>query len=242
MFMKVLITGSSGALGSSLKKVFKNAFCPNHAEMDVTNPSSVNKIILSCKPTALIHAAALVGIRECEEDKEKAWLTNVEGTQNIVNALKKLDNNCYIIYMSTACVFAGENKKFYTEDDTPAPKNYYSITKLCGELVVRQYNNSCIIRTNFVPKRQWKYPKAFTDRFGTYLFTDQVAKGVFDVYKKKAKGIIHIAGDKRMSMYELALLAGSKNVGKMNLDEYQGPPLTIDMSLSTKRWKKYKIR
>jgi dTDP-4-dehydrorhamnose reductase len=123
----------------------------------------------------------------------------------------------------------------------PAPKNYYSLTKLCGEMITRQYQNTCIIRTNFAPKGQWKYQKAFIDRFGTYLFSDNVAKGIYDVWKKKEKGIIHIVGDRRMSMYELALLAGSKNVGKMTLSEYQGPPLTIDMSLSTKRWKKYKI-
>ena len=90
-------------------------------------------------------------------------------------------------------------------------------------------------------KHQWNYPKAFTDRFGTYLFSDNVAEGIYDVYKKKKKGIIHIAGQKRISMYELALLSGSKNIGKMTLQEYKGPPLTIDMSLSTKRWKKYKI-
>ena len=42
-------------------------------------------------------------------------------------------------------------------------------------------------------------------------------------------------------MYELALLAGSKDVDKMTLDEYNGPSVTVDMSLSTKRWKKYKI-
>ena len=42
-------------------------------------------------------------------------------------------------------------------------------------------------------------------------------------------------------MYELAMLSGSKNVSKMTLDEYDGPPVTVDMSLSTKRWKKYKI-
>lgn len=239
--MKVLITGGSGALGKSLKKVFKDALCTTHAEMDITNSYYVNKIILKYKPNTLIHAAALVGVRECEENKEKAWLTNVEGTQNIVNALKKLNNNCYLIYLSTACVFAGENKKYYTEDDIPAPKNYYSLTKLCGEIVVRQYKNTCIIRTNFVPKQQWKYPKAFVDRFGTYLFADNAAKGIFDVCKKKEKGIIHIVGDKRISMYELALLAGSKNVGKMTLSEYEGPPLTVDMSLSTKRWNKYKI-
>jgi len=239
--MKVLITGASGALGKSLKKVFKTAFCPSSAEMDITNQGIVNKIIISYKPNILIHAAALVGIRECEENKQNAWLTNVEGTKNIVNALKSLNNNCYFIYMSTACVFAGENKKFYTEEDIPSPKNYYSFTKLCGEVVATQYDNSCIIRTNFVPKEQWKYPKAFTDRFGTYLFADDVAKGIYEVCKKRKKGVIHIVGDKRMSMHQLAMLAGSKNVGKMTLKEYDGPPLTVDMSLSTNIWKKYKI-
>lgn len=240
--MKVLITGSSGALGQSLRKFFRDSYCPDRKEMDVSNKKAVEKTILKYRPDTLIHAAALVGIRECEEDKAKAWAINVEGTQNIIDALKKLKNNCYLIYMSTACVFAGENKKFYTEDDIPAPKNYYSLTKLCGEIVTRQYSNTCVIRTNFVKKWKWKYPKAFVDRFGTYLFADGVAKGIHEVWKKKENGIIHIVGDKRMSMHELAILAGLKNVGKMTLKEYNGPPLTVDMSLSTKRWKKYKIK
>ena len=239
--MKVLITGGSGALGKSLKKVFKDAYFPTHEEMDITNADSVNKAILSYEPDILIHTAALVGAGKCDGNKEKTWLVNVEGTQNIVNTLKKLNNNCYLVYLSTACVFAGEKEKYYTEDDVPAPKNYYAITKLCGEIVARQYENACIIRTNFAPKEQWKYPKAFVDRFGTYLFTDNVAEGIYDVCEKREKGIIHIVGDKRMSMYELALLAGSKNVSKMTLDEYNGYPLTVDMSISTKRWKKYKI-
>ena len=68
-----------------------------------------------------------------------------------------------------------------------------------------------------------------------------MAKGIFEVINKKEKGIIHIVGNRRMSMHELAILAGSTNVGKMTLAEYQGPPLTVDMSMSTKRWKNYKI-
>jgi len=239
--MEALITGGSGALGNALKAVFKHVFFPTHEEMDVTNPESVTKTILDYKPDVLIHTAALVSVRECEENKKKTWTTNVEGTQNIVNALKELSNGCYLVYISTACVFAGENEKYYTEDDVPTPKNYYSFTKLCGEIVTRQYANTCIIRTNFTIKGQWKYPKAFVDRFGTYLFADGVAKGIFEVVQKKKKGIIHVVGDKRMDMYELALLSGSKNVDKMTLDEYDGPPVTVDMSLSTKRWKKYKI-
>lgn len=240
--MKLLITGGSGDLGTSLRAVFKNAFFPMHDEMDITKPREVDKAVQGYKPEAIIHAAALVGIRECEEDRKKAWLTNVEGTQNLANAAKKLDNGCYFAYISTACVFAGENKKFYTEDGIPSPKNYYSLTKLCGEMVARQYPNSCIIRTNFAPKAQWKYPKAFIDRFGTYLFAAQAAKGISEVCTRRKTGIIHIVGDRRMSMYELAILAGSRNVGKMTLKDYSGPPLTVDMSLSTKRWKKYKIK
>ena len=108
--MKILITGASGALGKSLKRQFNDVYCPFHRDMDITNPNSVNKSVLKYNPDVVIHAAALVGIRECEDNGEKAWKTNVEGTQNIVNALKKLNNNCYLIYMSTACVFAGENE------------------------------------------------------------------------------------------------------------------------------------
>jgi len=155
--------------------------------------------------------------------------------------LRELNNGCYLIYMSTACVFAGENEKYYTEDDEPEPKNNYSMTKLKGEKIVKKYENACIIRTNFVSKGQWKYPKAFVDRFGTYLFSDGVAQGIREVIEKKENGIIHIVGDKRISMYELAMLTGSENVKEMTLDDYKGPPVTVDMSLSTKRWKKYKI-
>ena len=240
--MGILITGGTGNLGKSLKIVFKDAYFPTHEEMDVSDNNSVNKVISDYKPDALIHTAAFVDVRSCEENKKKAWTTNVEGTQNIINSIKKLNNGCYLIYVSTACVFAGENEKYYVEDDVPSPKNYYAFTKLCGELIARQHENRCIIRTNFVAKEPWKYPKAFVDRFGTYLFSDNVAKGIYDVYKKKENGIVHIVGDKRMSMYELALLAGSKNLGKLTLAQYQGPPLTVDMSLSTKRWKKYKIQ
>ena len=239
--MKILVTGGTGALGNSLKNALPSAFFPTHTGMDITDAKAVEKVILEYKPDALIHTAAYVDIRGCEENKIKAWTTNVEGTQNIVRALNKLGNGCYFLCMSTACVFAGENEKFYTEEETPSPKNFYSLTKLCSEVVARQYPNTCIIRTNFVPNQKWKYPKAFVDRFGTYLFTGQVAQGISEVLQKKEKGIIHIVGDKRISMYELARLAGSPDVGKLTLDEYQGPPVTVDMSLSTKRWKKYKI-
>lgn len=38
---RILITGSSGALGSELKKKFPNAITPNHDELDITSRKNV---------------------------------------------------------------------------------------------------------------------------------------------------------------------------------------------------------
>lgn len=238
--MNVLITGGSGVLGKPLLEVFPAAFAPSHKEMDITDAIAVEKVVFEYKPSMLIHTAAFVDVRGCEQDKKKAWQTNVEGTINIVNALSKLGNGCYLAYISTACVFEGENKKFYTEDDIPSPKNYYSFTKVCGEISSRQYKNSLVVRTNFAPREKWKYPRAFTDRFGTYLFSDDVAKGILEVLDKRIIGIVHIVGDRRMSMHDLARIT-TPDVEEITLKEYNGPIVTVDMSLSTNRWKKYKI-
>ena len=97
-----------------------------------------------------------------------------------------------------------------------------------------------IIRTNFVARKKWPYPKAFTDRFGTYLFADDVAKGINEVIQKDMEGIVHIVGDKKMSMFELAKLT-TPDIQPITTKEYSGPKLTIDMSLDTERWKKYSL-
>ena len=90
-----------------------------------------------------------------------------------------------------------------------------------------------IIRTNFVGRKKWPYPKAFTDRFGTYLFSDQVAKEIKKVLEKNLKGIVHIAGDKKISMFELAKIT-TPNIQSMTIEEYTGPKLTMNMSLDSK--------
>lgn len=237
--MKIVITGGSGKLGRSLKKEFPKASTPSHKDFDISNRKMVFDYIKKEKPDIVIHTAALTGIRQCDDDKNLAWKINVSGTENILDALNEFNENAYFIYISTACVFNGEGKP-KIETDTPEPKNYYSLTKLCGELISKKYKNHLIIRTNFVEKTKWMYPKAFSDRYGTYLFADDVAKGIKEIMEKKMNGIVHLCGDKRMSMLELARIT-SPGVQPMAMKEYSGPPLTIDMSLDTIFWKKYKI-
>ena len=238
--MTVFITGASGALGLELQKIYPGALVPTHQELDIGNREQVLEFFQKHPDIdTVIHAGALTGIRPCEENQPLAWKTNVEGTRNLVDAVLDSKQRIQFIYVSTACVFDGHHE-MYKESSTPYPENFYALTKLVGESEVRKLPEFLIARTNFVAKERWPYPKAFTDRYGTYLFADGVARGIRDVQKEEMTGIVHVVGDKKISVYELAKIM-TPDVEPMTIKDYSGPKLTMDMSLDTERWKKYKI-
>ena len=236
---KMMITGASGKLGTALLGLFPSSLHPTHKELELSNREAVFNYIAEHRPSIIVHTAALTGVRECEEDKLKAWKSNVLGTENLVDACLKHNKQVYFEYVSTACVFDG-HRGFYTEEDMSNPENFYALTKLLGDFVVKKLPNYLVVRTNFVAKEKWRFPKAFVDRFGTYLFAEDVAQGIKDVIQAKLTGVVHVCGDKKLSMFELARLT-SCDVQPMTLNEYNGPRLTIDMTLDAVRWKKYKV-
>ena len=238
--MKSLITGGSGILGTELKKFFPDSLFPSHSELDITNHEMVFDYFSKNEFDSIIHTAAMTSVRQCESEKKLSWGTNVVGTKNLVDAAIKFNPNSKFSYVSTACVFDG-HVGMYKESSIPHPENFYALTKLIGEQFVKNLKNHIIIRTNFVGKQKWMYPKAFTDRFGTYLFAENVASGIREIFDANIEGIIHIVGDKKLSMYDLAKI-NTPSIKPMTIDEYQGPPLTMDMSLDTERWKKYTLK
>jgi dTDP-4-dehydrorhamnose reductase len=100
--------------------------------------------------------------------------------------------------------------------------------------------NHLIIRANFVPREKWKYERAFIDRFGTYLFADDLALAIGDVISKRLTGIVHVAGKEKLSMFELARLT-TPNIKSMTLKDVD-LPLPRDMSLRSVRIKPYELR
>lgn len=239
--MKIMITGGTGKLGKELVKIFPDSLYPTHKELDITKMRNIYSYIMKNIPEIIIHCAALTNIRMCEENKKLAWKINVEGTKNLINSCIKFNNDCFFIYVSTACIFYGD-KGDYVETDIPYPKNFYALTKLLGEFIVKSSSLKkwLIIRTNFVQRGPWPYPKAFIDRFGTYLFADDLAEVIENIINKNMRGILHVCGKDKLSMFELAKIYTS-DIKPMTLNDYEGPPLTRDMSLRSIRIKSFKL-
>ncbi|GAG92466.1 unnamed protein product, partial [marine sediment metagenome] len=120
---KIVLFGASGRLGKELVKLY-DFITPTRKEIDITEFDKVSSYLKRIRPSTVIHAAASVGAKECEEDKETAYKTNVVGTYNVAKACQK--NNIKLVYLSTDTIFDGE-KGNYKEDDIPNPINYYSL-------------------------------------------------------------------------------------------------------------------
>lgn len=237
--MTILVTGGSGVLGQALAKTFPEAERPPRRELDITDEQSVRPYLAAHPPSAIVHAAALTDISKCEADREAAWRTNVEGTEDLLREALVVAPDCFFVYVSTAGVFRGDTGN-YSEESRPDPVNYYGVTKFRAERVVRKHPASCVIRTNFVKRGKWPHPHAFSDRFGTFLHDTGAARGIRDVFDAHMRGIVHVCGDERLSLFEVARRT-DPDVNPITMDRYRGPPLTVDMSLITRRWHSYSL-
>lgn len=221
-----LLTGGKGVLGSAFSKTYRS-YTPSKDTLDVTDYDSIIKNITP-DVNYLIHLAAITSVEKCENERELAYDVNVNGTRNVIKAVMK--TGIKLIYISTPCVFDGKTGH-YNEKSLPYPVNYYGFTKAVSEELIKTSGiNHLILRTNFVGRKPWPYPKAFTDRFGSYLFADDVSDQIF--LRRNHQGIEHVNGND-MSMFELARKV-SPDVKPMTIHDYNGNAhLTMNMTMES---------
>jgi dTDP-4-dehydrorhamnose reductase len=236
-----LITGARGALGREFARSIPDALTPSSSELDIRDDRQVDAFIAANGVDTVVHCAARTAVRYCEENRADTLAVNVGGTRAVCDALTRHAASPRLLYISTACVFPGDDPDaYYGESDLPQPKNYYSLTKLLAEYVVSGWSacdprrRALVVRTNFAERGGWKHAKAFSDRYGTYLYPDQIAVCATEMLDRSETGLVHICGDRRLSMLDFARLA-DPGVGETTLAEYDGPPVTVNMSLRSER-------
>lgn len=236
---KILLTGGSGRLGTELQKLVP-CYAPPHSELDITDNLRCIEILRELSPEIIIHAAAYTNVKKAEEEKNKCFLTNALGTLYLVLAAKEVGVKRFV-YLSTDAVFDGE-KGDYKENDIPSPINFYSLTKLIGELVTRQeLLNFLIIRTAFRKRGKWPHDTAYIDMWSSRGFLDEIAPQIIEAsLLMDFIGVVHMGG-KKMSNYDFAKQADPDSVIKpIKREDIKEVKLPRDISLDCSLWEKIK--
>lgn len=98
--------------------------------IDPLSEPELHGVFETARPSAVIHTAALAGIDYCEANREETYAVNVTFTERLAGLCAGA--GARLVYTSTDNAFDGERGR-YTEDDPPAPVNYYGETKVAAE-------------------------------------------------------------------------------------------------------------
>lgn len=223
----LLITGISGYVGRAVAPLATAAFASvtgtYHRHAPPSSPAGVAAVhapieaipalIRDLRPAVVLHTAA-------------AWLTEdeaqaviVDGTRGIAEAAAEV--GARLVHLSTDLVFDGEHGP-YSEDDPPAPVNFYGAAKAEAErIVAATMKDAVIVRTSLVTCFDPPDPRTepilaalrgerapvtlFTDEYRCPVRTEDLAAALMELAQNDYAGIMHVAGPERLSRHALGL-------------------------------------
>jgi len=110
---------------------------------DICDYDKIHSTITEYKPEIVIHMAAQSLVRESYQNPIKTYATNVMGTVNLFEAIRKEDTVRVIVNVtSDKCYENRELDRGYSEDDPMGGYDPYSNSKGCSELVTSSFRNS----------------------------------------------------------------------------------------------------
>lgn len=231
--MKVLVTGIAGQLGHDvMNELAKRGYdgigtdiadsysgvqdntavvgMP-YVQLDITDAESVEKTIKEIKPDVVVHCAAWTAVdaAEDEENRDKVFAVNVEGTKNIARICKEIDAK--MVYTSTDYVFDGQGTEPWKPDCKEyAPLNIYGQSKLDGELAVSEIldkyfivriawvfgtNGNNFIKTMLKVGKKFDTLRVVNDQIGTPTYTYDLARLLVDMIETDKYGYYHATNE-----------------------------------------------
>jgi UDP-glucuronate 4-epimerase len=104
-------------------------------EMDITDGVAIDNLVAKTKPVAILHLAAMAGVRPSIEQPAYYARVNVEGTTHLLQAAVNHKVGKFI-FASSSSVYGNLSKVPFSENDPVAePISPYAATKRAGELL-----------------------------------------------------------------------------------------------------------
>ena len=111
--------------------------------IDIRDKSLIEEIALKEKPDFVFHLAAQSLVRESYLNPVETWATNLMGSLNVLEALRKIDKKCAaVIITSDKCYDNVEWPWGYKETDSLGGPDPYSSSKGAAELLIKSYISS----------------------------------------------------------------------------------------------------
>lgn len=220
----VLITGENGQLANCIKVIGKefpdlNFTYTNSYNLDITNVENVDYFFNQKRFDYCINCAAYTAVDLAENEQDKALLVNQFGVKNLAITCKKF--RTILIHISTDFVFDGNKNIAYNENDQTNPIGIYGITKLKGELAIKE-----ILASYFIIRTSWLYSEygnnfmktmlkvaecrnevsVVDDQIGTPTYAIDLAKVIFKIINSETNtfGIYHYSNEGVASWYDFA--------------------------------------
>ncbi|MDD4589246.1 MAG: SDR family oxidoreductase [Parabacteroides sp.] len=187
---------------------------------NLTDYQTIDRIIKEIQPKIVINCSALSAPDYCEQHHEETFALNVAAVEHLAQCCEQC--GCRLIHLSSDFVFDGNTDRLYTEEDLPAPINYYGLSKYLSEIIIAktcssyaivrvvvvygknlqgQHGNIVQLVKNRLESRQ--EIKVVSDQYRTPTWVQDIAEGTKLLLDSKS-GIYHICGKEYMSIKDIA--------------------------------------
>ncbi|QBK77620.1 dTDP-4-dehydrorhamnose reductase [Myroides odoratimimus] len=222
--MKILVTGSTGQLGSELKDLvlrysqYDFVFM-DRALMPLDNTERVLEILESEHPDFIINAGAYTAVDKAESEADLADMVNHQCVRVLGEWCE--ENESHLIHISTDYVFDGTSSSPLNEEALTAPINVYGATKRKGEEVLMSvHSDAIVIRTswvyssygnNFVKTmcrlmQERESLGVVSDQIGTPTYAADLAKVIMQIISSNIwkGGLYHYSNEGEISWFDFA--------------------------------------
>jgi dTDP-4-dehydrorhamnose reductase len=279
---RVLITGAGGQVGLDLMDVLHgttplggdSGFQPDgrvveagefralgltHHELDVTDRDAVTRALVAARPDVIVHLAAYTAVDRAEEDADRCFEVNEQGTLIMSHAAR--DVGARLITISTDYVFDGTKGSAYVEYDETNPLNVYGASKREGELHCSSFDT--VVRTSWVMGVRGKSVahvvadralsgatvRFVNDQMGTVTAASDLARALVTFVRECPGGVWNVANSEATTWFDVAKYIGTLlNRGEdfaepISTSELSPPPLAtrparsdLDIEKFTSTW------
>jgi GDP-4-dehydro-6-deoxy-D-mannose reductase len=108
--------------------------------LDILDAQSVQSLLAECQPDEVYHLAAQSFPTVSWEDPKATFRVNVDGTLNVLDALRDTQKPARMVFASSSSIYAQHPEEQPIREDGPLlPSSPYGVSKLAAEQLVRLY-------------------------------------------------------------------------------------------------------